>query len=482
MLGRLSGFLREALVAANFGVSFEADVVVLMLTVPDLMVSLLMGGAMGAVLIPAFTQSPANARVLLYQAMLVFALVFCVIAAGLNWQAEVLVSLLVPGFDAIQVLRAAGALNLVLWLIPLTVLAGTTTAYLHSKSKFIVASLGTLIVNASIIAGLYLVFADQASIQTLALFVILGGLLRLVSQIAFIRPAFHPIRYLSPLLLHRTMIIKYCQAMLSGSLLFLFPVVARAFASFEETGSVAVLNYSIRLIELPMAVCISFLTVVLFPRLAQSFESDPESHRRYIRYGVQATLALSVIASIILILLADEYASLVYDYGEMSKENIGQVTSLISIGLLVLPLQGLCVYNTAIFNSRTDTRTPMVINGFGLLIFMGLLQFEISGVGIEGIVWGLVVSFGLILVLQLLRLKIDQLRFSEIYLDKTFLAGGVCAIMICTAMGLVIAALQHHLLLKLFLGFLAAIICLLVIALFNADFRVAIKAMTGTDK
>ena len=136
-LGRLSGFLREALVAANFGVSFEADIVVLMLTVPDLMVSLLMGGAMGAVLIPAFTQSPANARVLLYQAMFIFALLFCIIAAGLNWQVGVLVSLLVPGFDSFQVQRAASALDLVLWLIPLTVLAGTTTAYLHSKNKFI---------------------------------------------------------------------------------------------------------------------------------------------------------------------------------------------------------------------------------------------------------------------------------------------------------------------------------------------------------
>ncbi len=49
LLGRISGFIREALVAASFGASSEADIVVLMLTVPDLMVSLLMGGAMGAI-------------------------------------------------------------------------------------------------------------------------------------------------------------------------------------------------------------------------------------------------------------------------------------------------------------------------------------------------------------------------------------------------------------------------------------------------
>ncbi|MGI9317224.1 MAG: lipid II flippase MurJ, partial [bacterium] len=373
-------------------------------------------------------------------------------------------------------------LDLVLWLIPLTVLAGATTAFLNSKNKFVVASLGTLIVNASIIAGLYLLSADQASAQTLTLFVILGGVLRLVSQTACIRPAFHPIQYLKPLLLHRTMIVKYCQAMLSGSLLFLFPVVARAFASFGDSGSVAVLNYSMRLIELPMAICISFLAVVLFPRLAQSFEYDAELHHRYIRYGVQATLALAIIATIILILLADEYVSFVYGYGEMSEENIGQVTALILIGLLMLPLQGLCVYNTAVFNSRTDTRTPMAINGFGLLAFLVMLQFDVLGVGLEGIMWNLVASFGFILVLQLLNLKIDQFKISEIFLDRAFLTGCACAILICIAMGLGIASLQQHLLFKLFLGFLAASACVLVIALFNAEVRMAIKASTGIGK
>jgi len=446
------------------------------------MVSLLMGGAMGAVLIPAFTQSPSSARALLFQAMIFFALIFSIVAAGLSWQADLLVSLLVPGFDSSQLLHAADALNLVLWLIPLTALAGTTTAYLHSKNKFAVASLGTLIVNASIIAGLYLVYADLASLQALSLFVILGGLLRLMSQVVFIRPVFRPLEYLKPLLLHRTMIVKYSQAMFSGSLLFLFPVLARAFASFEDSGSVATLNYSMRLIELPMAVCISFLSVILFPRLAQSFESDPDLHRRYIRHGLQATLALAIIASLILILLADEYVSLVYGYGEMSKQDIGQVTSLITIGLLVLPLQGLCVYNTAIFNSRTDTRTPMIINGFGLLSFFGVLQFEISGGGLTGILWGLVICFGLILVLQLLSLKIDRLRFSEVYFDKNFLAGGACAIIGCFVMGSGIASLQQPLLLKLLLGFLAAIVCLLVIPLFYTEARMAIKSILGTGK
>jgi len=67
LLGRLSGFVRESIVATTYGTSSQADIVVLMLTVPDLLVNILVGGAMGAVLIPEFNSSSGNAKKLLFQ-------------------------------------------------------------------------------------------------------------------------------------------------------------------------------------------------------------------------------------------------------------------------------------------------------------------------------------------------------------------------------------------------------------------------------
>jgi murein biosynthesis integral membrane protein MurJ len=481
LLGRLSGFVREALVAANFGVSFEADVVVLMLTVPDLMVSILMGGAMSAVLVPAFSQSPEHARRLLYQVALLSGIFFSCISAVFIWQAQVLVSVLVPGFTSAQLQQAAGALDVVMWLIPLTVIASITTAFLHVQNKFIIASLGTLLVNSSIIVGLYLVVLGWVSMVILPIFVLLGGLIRLLSQVVSIRVSFQPISHLRPLLLDKSFFVRYGQAMFSGSLLFVFPVMARAFASFEAAGSVAMLNYSMRLIELPMAVCISFLGVVLFPRLSQTYGSDPELHRSYIRYGVQATLVLAVIAAAMLILLSSEYAGLVYGYGNMSTENVEQVARLISIGLLVLPLQGLSIYNTAVFYSRTDTRTPMIINAIGLLVFLILLKFRILGTGLEGIMWSLIASFGLILTMQWLKLKVDELKFTEVYLDRNFVSGFACALVLCLALGSWIATLQLHLLAKILLGMLAALACLLQMAMFYPQIRKNIKTRFSAD-
>lgn len=479
LLGRFSGFIREALVAASFGATFEADIVVLMLTVPDLMVSLLMGGAMGAILIPAFSQNPEIARKLLYQSAMIFLLLFCIVTAGIYWQVQALVTLLVPGFDSDQIEEAVNVVRIVLWLIPLTVLAGTTTAYLHYQNRFITPSLGTLIVNCTIIVGLYLVFIEQGSIETLAAFVLMGGFLRFASQVIVIRPGYSPVKSFRPFLLRQPMIVQYGQAMLSGSLLFMFPVVARAFASLEGPGNVAILNYSVRLVEFPLAVGVSFLTVVLFPKLSESFNSNQRQHRQYIKYGIQATLALSLLATITLILLVDEYSLFVFGYGEMSKTNVENIAMLISVGLLVLPLQGLSVYITAIFYSRANTRTPMLINGFGLLFFVGALNLGLFGSGLLAIMWGLVAGFAIICALQLITLKIENLNWASIYWDKPFLLGGICAIGFSILFNQWIVGLQLFLWLKLLMGLGGALFCLLVIALFYPEIRAVLKSRLG---
>ena len=54
ILGRIAGFVREILLASIFGVSPQADMAVLILTVPDLFSGILIGGAMSAAFVPFF--------------------------------------------------------------------------------------------------------------------------------------------------------------------------------------------------------------------------------------------------------------------------------------------------------------------------------------------------------------------------------------------------------------------------------------------
>ena len=409
LLGRVSGFVREAVVAGTYGVSAEADVLVLMLTVPDILVSILMGGALGAVLIPRFTQDPGSARALLYQCMLVLGLVFVLIASLLFVFMEEFLALLAPGFDPLRLAKSANAVAWVIWLVPLTVLSGATTAYLQAHNRFGIAAMGTLIINCTIIPGLLLSTDAPKPLFIVALSVLVGGVLRLISQVLPISIRWRPLGALKPVLTNRKLAYQYLQAMMSGSMLILFPVVARAFASFEDEGSVAVLNYALRLVEFPLLLAVTFLATVLFPTLSGTFSRDTAQHQFLIVTGVRLTLVLSLLSMLLLVALSLDYTTLVYGYGEMSDDDLTVVASIVAIGLFSLPLQGFAVYMTTVFNSRGDTRTPVYVNATGLMVFCALGYAGLVDLKLESILIAMIVGYSVICAIFLLVATRGQL-------------------------------------------------------------------------
>jgi len=476
ILGRLSGFAREAFVASTLGVSSEADIVVLMLTVPDLLVNILMGGALGAVLVPEFSQkSLESSKKLLYQSLLFLGLVFTGVTVGLYWQAGLLIDMLAPGFVEAQKEEASIAIRWVLWLIPLTVLAGVVTAYLHSKNRFFVAASGTLIVNSAIIIGLVIAELGDKSLFVVAIFVLIGGTLRLLSQLLQVKIKWSPFVSLRPNQLHRSLLTRYGQAVVSGSILLLFPVVARAIASYQGDGSIALFNYATRLIELPLLIAITFLATVFFPRLAQSFSKDLILHKKLIKYGVQMTVALSLVASITLIFMSEAYIKSVYGYGVMTSSNLKEVEELVKIGLLALPLQGLSSFFTATFNARRDTRTPLLINGMGFLFFGGINYIGVFDQELEGLMWAIVASYGVICCLQLIFLKVHDLIWWKVFFEKTFLAGMISGLILLIYASKLIERVTVSPFLILALTCIVALISLFVMALFNKDIRFGLK-------
>ena len=76
-LGRLTGFTRELLIAGNFGASQESDLIILILTTPDILINFLIGGALGIVLVPDLKSRTKQESVIYYQKiMLIIASIF----------------------------------------------------------------------------------------------------------------------------------------------------------------------------------------------------------------------------------------------------------------------------------------------------------------------------------------------------------------------------------------------------------------------
>ena len=475
LLGRFSGFAREAIVATVYGTGHEADIVVLILTAPDLLINILVGGAMGAVLIPEFSKNSENAKKILFQAMLLAGCVFVVIAMILNWQSGILATILAPGFSSAKIAQLAVNLEIVVWLLPLTALAGMASAYLHFRGKFFIASLGTLIINTAIIGGLLLIYFSHKPMFWIGIFVLLGGSFRLFSQLFLIKIKFNFLHYFDKILLNKDILLRYFQALLSGSSLLFIPILARVFASYAGEGSVAIMNYSTKLVEFPLLIAITFFIVVLFPKLADSFINDKKVYKKITHYGAQSIMAVSVLITIALILLSGHYVDIIFNHGNMSAEGLAKIQTLIEIGLLVLPLQGGTLFFTAVFHSQKNTKTPLIVNSAALLMFVLLYLGGVFDSDISMIMWGMVASYALAFGLQILLLKVDNIKLFWVFFKIEFVAGLLLSSVVLYLFSAWIGSAQFASIITLLLSAVIGIIALITLALFNQEFRLLIK-------
>ncbi|MEO0915150.1 MAG: lipid II flippase MurJ, partial [Pseudomonadota bacterium] len=193
MLGRLLGFLREVLLAARVGVSAEADMAVLILTLPDFLISVLMAGGFGAALVPALRRLEGAERMALFRFATTLALVVALALAGVIAAAPDLVfRLLAPALPPEVIAPHLFAMQLTALSVPLAALSGVLGALLNARNTFFVVGLGTGVYNFVLCAFLLGLPPGMALILPLALAVLAAATTRLAMLWFAARPAVLP--------------------------------------------------------------------------------------------------------------------------------------------------------------------------------------------------------------------------------------------------------------------------------------------------
>lgn len=378
LLGRLTGFIREVFIASEFGVSADADILIFILTIPDLLVNILVGGGLAAALIPEFINNKSQKGILLFQSLFTFLILSVLLVFLLAFFKDYFIRLFVPGFTELQFIKASGLYEIVVWVIPLTVLSGIFTAYLHAHDYFFSASMGTLVVNASIIIGLLLTNQYGLNLYYCVFFVLIGGLLRTAFQYFEIQFCLPSISFsINPWLINKDIIKRYTQVAFSGSLMLCFPIIIRALSTNLGDGYLASFNYSMKLVELPQVLFLGFITIVLFPKMASSLITNYNVFLLIASWGFRITLLLSSFAVVFMYSLSDLIVELVFGYGKMDVSNINSVSNVFEVLIFSLPFIGLTTYLMVVFNAMNKTKVPVMASVISLL-FMVLSVFIFS--------------------------------------------------------------------------------------------------------
>lgn len=353
LAGRVSGFFREIQLAAVFGVSVSADVAVLLLTLPDLLVNLALSGGLSATLIPRLRALPLqSAQALSRQILLLVCILFSLMALILVFVPEVWFSLLAPGL-AVNAMPSTAAIIATAIAIPMSAATGVTSASLNSQQKFLVAGCSTVIFNLIVILALASgQYADIDPLLILGIGIATGATLRLLSQ-CFTLPRSWLLGPITLSTVDSIFIRGFLTAAGTASLILLVPVVVRAFSSTFSPGAIATLNYATKLVELPVGVLVTSLATVTLVQLSAYYANgDQLAIKKTLHDSLKRVLTNAVGAGVLIAYFADTFVELALGRGAMDSMAIARVVSLTQLLMVGLPFLALSSMAMADLNAK----------------------------------------------------------------------------------------------------------------------------------
>jgi putative peptidoglycan lipid II flippase len=378
LLGRLTGLLRELRLAALFGVSPTADLAILLLTLPDLLLNLLLAGGIGAALVPRLSAlAPEPAAALLRQASLGVLALFGLAGALLLAWPQAFFSLLAPGMAA-PFAGAGWALAAVALAMPLTGAAGISAAYLNASQRFMVAGCGTLLFNLAVLLALMWSVPPAWQVPLLAAGILGGAALRWGTQLAVLPRSVWRARA-DRVLLDQSLMRAFGMASAGSVVLLLAPLVVRSLASTIGPGAIASFNYAQKLVELPSTILITAIGTVALTKLSRLHAAGhgPRATRETVR---DAQYALLVALSVLVPgwWFSEAVVGVIFGRGQMDGAALARIAELTRVSLLGLPLLAVSTMATAQLNASHRVgavlkATLVALLCLPLLVLPGLL-------------------------------------------------------------------------------------------------------------
>lgn len=405
LVSRITGLVREQMVASLFGANAMTDAFNVAFRIPNLLRRLFAEGAFSQAFVPLLSATRAErgdeaTQDLIDAAATVLAwalLATCVLGV---LAAPVLVWLLASGMEG---QGREAAVNMTRFMFPyigLISMVSLAAGILNTWKKFVVPAATPVLLNLSwIAAGWFLspLLAERgiAPIYSLAVGVMVGGVLQLAVQVpALKRVGRLPRIGLTPSRIKaawhhegvRRMLRLMGPAVLGVSVAQLSLMINMQIASHIAVGAMSWLSYADRLMELPTALLGIALGVVLTTQLsAAKAQGDDAMFSSLLDWGLRLVLLLALPCSVALLIFGGPMVAVLYHRGAFSATDVLNTTAaLMGYGVGLLGLIAIKVLAPAFF-AKQDFRTPVKISIGVLVMTQAMNAVFVPWLGVAGL-------------------------------------------------------------------------------------------------
>ncbi|MDX1950062.1 MAG: murein biosynthesis integral membrane protein MurJ [Rickettsiales bacterium] len=465
LLSRLSGFVREILVAKYLGTSSLSEAFFVALKLPNFFRRLFAEGAFNAAFIPSFSQIlekegkekaeefSRNIIGLMLVALSIFTIIFLIFMPAV-------IFVIAPGFTG-----KGEIYNLTIELtritFPYLLLISLATAFagvLQSNNKFWAGGFMPVYFNLSII---FFLLALPNFFETIAHSIAWGvfasGIIQLIWMGYFMKKNNYSFKPLFKNYFVDNKIIFFLKKFAPGAMgagIFQINLMVDIIIASFFTGAIAFLNYADRINQLPLSLIGTAMGTALLPELSRRISNgDDISAKQGFNKALMMVILLSMPACLCLIAMPSTIMGTLFERGAFTASDTKASAYALVAFAVGLPAFTMNKVFSASFFALKDTKTPVIgatISLFINIFFNLILAFGFNKIGfMPHVGMALATSISGWFNLVFLYIKLKQKK-SSISIDESLISSTI----------------------KIFLlSFLVAVICYILSSILGYGFR-----------
>ncbi|MCK4265063.1 murein biosynthesis integral membrane protein MurJ [Candidatus Babeliales bacterium] len=442
-ISRILGLVREYYQVRYLGISPLSDAFIIAFRLPNSLRKVFAEGALSAAFVPTFIKiykekNTSSANRLMSLAFVFFEGIILLLTILVWIFPGAVIRMVSPGFSEAQFIPAIVSLRILFPFILFISSGALLAGALQSVNHFFMPAFSQVLLNIVFIASFVLCLKYNLSIEYLCCGILLGGIIQFIFYLLFYFK--YGFKFQLPNVetkkRFKSVLKKFANCILGVGVMELNLIVDGIIGSYLADGSISLLYYGTRFMQIPLAViAISFSTVLLshFSRVALY---APKRLSVYLLEASKFVAWATIPATLFLMFVSEKIFSTSIMAKNVKAEKVGIAGTLLFImacGLLFFAINKIL---TNVFYSLGDTKTPAIASAIATVINLvgNVLSFwylgdnAIYGIATSTVIFGIFHAF---LSFYLLRRKynyrfyiINFLKFLFSYILQ-LLAGAV---------------------------------------------------------
>ncbi len=416
IISKAMGFVREMVLAANFGTSWRLDALIVAMD-PATKIGGIVSGAIASMMVPIYIGEQRKKdpeRIKEYTTQILFISSLLLIGFGIMFSVfpELFVRIFAPKFNGEEFEYAVRKMRIIGFLPFIQGFHSLATSLLNAEKKYMLASVIQLVFNIVTIPSI-IIFAPFFS-EASYLFAFIIGTVMVDLALLYVLRKKIDLRKLSKTFQNQAIketIILALPLLLSGSLGIINGIVDKAFASSLDSGSISALRYAQTIRAMISSLIIGSLMTTVFTELSEtSVNKDKVALENRLKKTSNDLLNFMVPLTFWMIIMARPLIKLLYERGEFTADSTTMVTLAFigySMTLIIAPVSNLLM---KVFTSHKKTKIPLLITIISIVLNFTFNALLIKRYGILG----LTLSTSFVSLVNLIVLNIIQKRTFDI--------------------------------------------------------------------